>query len=220
MSLFLISFFPIIFCLLYFGKYDQINIFGQKPIKHYLLGIVTGFIYSFIIMICTSNYRQVANFLVFNCLYLYIFDLFIPVGVLFLLCFITSRKPSFHKVRTFSPLSFGFYTIFFPYMSLFRYETVNFYCLFVKPVLFVCVIISIMQMSLMFCKYQYERRSVWEKILLIFVLVIISLFLCVIESLYITKIIPALYICMPIILIAFGIFVVINSKKLQNDYLY
>ena len=157
-----------------------------------------------------------------NLIYFYLFDFFIPFALCFLLVVIASRKSFYHKVLTLLPYFLGFFTIFIPYDCLLKYETTDMFLLFVKPTVFFAMIFSLWILIYLFSQSVKNRSSVGIKILLIFLMILISVVPAVLEILNFLKILFILKLALMILIyfaaiLLFFIFVSKSKRKCTRN---
>ncbi len=75
--------------------------------------------------------------------YLYYSEILLPCIIMFGLYLIFSKDPLDYKANAFIPLLGAFYTVFLPYKVLQLSEAESLYTLFVKPVLYISMVIYI-----------------------------------------------------------------------------
>lgn len=219
MSVFLIVFFPLMYFFLKSLKSTKIKFFYDNSLKSFLLGIFISFLYCFIDLLFTSSYKQIPDNFINNLIYFYLFDFFIPFALCFLLVVIASRKSFYHKVLTLLPYFLGFFTIFIPYDCLLKYETTDMFLLFVKPTVFFAMIFSLWILIYLFSQSVKNRSSVGIKILLIFLMILISVVPAVLEILNFLKILFILKLALMILIYfaAILLFFIFVSKSKPEE---
>ena len=215
MSIFLVIFFPLMYFLLKSLKSTKIKFFYDGSLKSFLLAILISFLYCFIDLIFTSNYKQISNNFILNLPYFYLFDFFIPFALTFVIVIIASRKTFYHKVLTILPFLLGFYTVFMPYSCLLGYEKTDMFLLFVKPTTYFAMIFSLWVLIYLFSQSVKNKSSVGTKILLIFLMMLVSVVPATLEVLNFLKILFILKVVLMILIyfIAFLLFFVFVVKS-------
>ena len=216
MNIFLVVFFPIMFFLLKSLKSAQIKFFYDGVFKSFLLAILVSFLYCFIDLIFTSNYKQIPDNFIYNLIYFYLFDFFIPFAICFLLVGIASRKSFYHKVLTILPFLLGFFSVFIPYNCLLKYETTDMFLLFAKPTTYFAMIFSLWVLIYLFSQSVKNKSSVLIKILLVFLMIVVSVIPASLETLNFLKILAFVKIPLMILLYlvsAFLFFIFVSKSK-------
>ncbi len=200
-------------------KSTNIKFFYDNSLKSFLLAILVSFVYSFIDLIVTSNYKQIPDSFFYNLIYFYLFDFFIPFALGFLLVSIASRKSFYHKVLTLLPYFLGFYSVFMPYSCLLKYETTDMFLLFVKPTTFFAMIFSVWVLIYLFSLSVKNKSAVRIKILLIFLMILLSVIPASLEILNFLKNLFVLKIAFMVFiyLVAILLFFVFVSKSKPEE---
>ena len=216
MSVFLVVFFPLMYFLLKGLKSVDFKLFYDNSLKSFLLAIFVSVIYCFGDLIFTSTYKQVPDNFLWDLGYFYLFDFFIPFVLGFLLIIVASRKSMYHKALTILPFFLGFYSIFIPYNCLLKYETTDMFLLFAKPTTYFAMIFSLWVLIYLFSQSVKSKSSVAIKILLVFLMIVVSVIPASLETLNFLKILAFVKIPLMILLYlvsAFLFFIFVSKSK-------
>lgn len=153
MKLFMLILFPVAALFLTKGFSKDI-LFPNKYAARFLgfCGLLLGTLYCafdwiFLLPVRFAVYNFGSEFIS-----LCISELIIPIVLCFVPLFLLFNEPFLYKLKTFTYVLFGFYTIQLPYLITIRYETLSPFLLFLRPLLQLGLCISIYCLFASFAK--------------------------------------------------------------------
>ncbi len=143
-----------------------------------VIGFLLAAVYTFIDLFFTSAYYLTPYAFMPNFMYSFIYDIAIPLGIsaLFLLVFIKA----FHfKWNELYYIALGFFVVYFPARIMNTNITLDWYDLFVKPLIF-CSMLFGLKNVVAYTYALFNKKDVEKnKLLLIRVIVIVAYIVCI-----------------------------------------
>ena len=137
MALFLLVLFP---CVLGLYFFQSVN--GKKYLVAFA-GCFSAVVYCTAAGLFSSAFRLVPYSFFSNFLFYFLTQAFIPLVLLNGIFFIWSKDSLEYKIDSFFPLTVSFYSVYLPFSIMFGVIEFNFYQLFIKPLIFLFMIMSL-----------------------------------------------------------------------------
>ncbi len=178
MYLFLIFLFPVVLI-----TYLILNLEKKQILVSFTSFIISVF-YCLVVGLFGNFYRLVPVNFFQNFAFIFCCETLFPILILLLVFYFWSEDDFSYKIKCVFPLLVGFYAVYMPFMILFENSELNWFSLFVKPILFISMFIGLSSVvSLLY--YSMKNKGNKLIIVLYFLLVVFFMILpAVIETLW------------------------------------
>lgn len=166
-------------------------------------GLFSAVVYCTAAGLFSSAFRLVPDAFFSNFIYYFLKETFIPLVLLYGIFFVWSKDILEYKIDSFFPLVLAFYSVFLPFSIMFGVIEFNFFQLFIKPLIFLFMIMSSFTVVKIFYRIlQKELKNKYVYIILLSLAFLIILVLpAIVDALFITT---DNYFLVTVIMVVFG----------------
>ena len=182
------------------------------------MGIFIAVIYCIIDFFVTYPYRITLYSVFSNFPHYFVSYTLLPVLICGIILFLLSKDKWLFKIKYFTPMLVGFYTICLPYEVISSNDTFDYFLLFIVPILYITYIL-LQDYALETLIAVISKKVKKLALTIVIPTILVALLLpAIIFSMYYTQILTLLALILFVLLLAATIFVHLFSKKIQDKF--